>query len=204
MNVLAIGSHPDDIEYGCGGALLKLSAAGHEVSLFVATCGEQGGDPDTRRAEQEESVRLMGAKRLFWGGYVDTQLPLKKDLITAIENVVTETGPSLIFGHSPRDTHQDHRVLADATLSATRYTKNVLLYEVPSTQDFLPTVFVDIHDTLDAKIEVLKAHQSQVDKTQIQDMDICTIANSNANFRGIQARLKYAEGFLPVRYVMDI
>ena len=204
MNVLAIGSHPDDIEYGCGGTLLKLAGAGHEISLFIATCGEQGGDADTRRAEQEESVRLLGAKRLFWGGYFDTQLPLKKELITTIEDVVAEIKPSLIFGHAARDTHQDHRVLADATLSATRYTKNVLLYEVPSTQDFLPTVFVDIQSTLGAKLEVLKAHQSQVDKTQIQDMDICTIANSNANFRGIQARIKFAEGFLPVRYVMDI
>jgi LmbE family N-acetylglucosaminyl deacetylase len=203
MNVLAIGSHPDDIEYGCGGSLLTLARRGHTVSLFIATCGEEGGDGAVRRAEQEESARRLGVQRLFWGGYHDTQLPLEKELITAIEETVATVQPALIFGHAPQDTHQDHRVLADATLSATRYTKNVLLYEGPSTQHFQPTVFVNIEATLEDKLEVLRSHQSQVDKTSIQDMDICTIARSNANFRGIQARIKYAEAFLPVRYVME-
>ena len=111
--------------------------------------------------------------------------------------------PVLIFGHALHDTHQDHRVLAQATMSATRYTRNVLLYEVPTTQDFMPTLFVDIHDTLQQKLDLLRAHASQVDKTRIPQADILTIASSNANFRGIQARLKHAEAFIPVRFVIE-
>jgi len=203
MNVLAIGSHPDDIEYGCGGALLRFARQGYHIYLFIATGGEEGGDPGVRRLEQEKSAELLGAKKIFWGGYLDTQLPLKQELISKIESAVEEVKPSLIFGHASRDTHQDHRVLADATLSATRYMKNVLLYEVPSTQDFMPTIFIDIRETLAEKQEALRAHQSQMDKTRIHDLNILTVANSNANFRGIQARLKYAEGFLPVRFVVE-
>ena len=203
MNVLAIGSHPDDIEYGCGGALLRVARSGGNVYLFIATCGEEGGDPETRRKEQEACVRLLGARKVFWGGYHDTRLPLTRELISAIESVMRDVKPSVIFGHAPRDTHQDHRVLADATLSATRYTKNVLLYEVPTTQDFMPTLFVDICETLEDKLKVLEAHQSQVHQTRIEDQDILTLARSLANFRGIQARLKYAEGFLPVRYILE-
>ncbi|MFW6108100.1 MAG: PIG-L deacetylase family protein [bacterium] len=203
MNVLAIGAHPDDVEYGCGGSLLRFAGAGHGVYLFVATGGEQGGEAAVRRREQEASAGLLGAAKTFWGGYADTRLPLEQELISKIEAVVSEVQPSLIFGHAPSDTHQDHRVLADATLSATRYTKNVLLYEVPTTENFMPTIFISIRDTLGRKIEALRAHESQVDKTRIEDLDIVTIARSNANFRGIQGRTKYAEGFLPVRYAVE-
>jgi len=203
MNVLAISAHPDDIEYGCGGTLLRFARKGCGVYLFVATCGGEGGDADVRRREQEASARLMGAEQVFWGGYHDTEVPLRKELITKIEHAVREVRPSLIFGHAPRDTHQDHRVLSDATLSATRYTKDVLLYEVPTTQEFMPTFFVDIRGTLEDKLGLLAAHASQIDKTRIEDQDILTIARSNANFRGIQGRLKHAEGFLPVRFVIE-
>ncbi len=183
--------------------MLRLARKGYGVYLFIATSGEEGGNGQVRRAEQEDSAGLLGAKKIFWGGYRDTELPLEKELITKIEAAVKETKPDIIFGHAPRDTHQDHRVLSDATLSATRYTKNVLLFEGPTTQDFMPTVFIDIAETLDDKLDLLRAHGSQVNRTRIQDLDILTIASSNANFRGIQARVKYAEGFLPVRFVID-
>lgn len=203
MNVLAIGSHPDDIEYGCGGSLLQFARKGWATHLFIATGGEEGGDPGVRHSEQQAAAQLLGAENVYWGGYHDTQVPLKKELITKIEGVVTSVRPDIIFGHAPHDTHQDHRVLADATLSATRYTKNVLLYEGPTTQDFMPTFFVDIGDVIEEKLDVLRTHKSQIDKTRIEGLDILTIARSNATFRGIQARLKVAEGFLPVRFVVE-
>ncbi|HPM43708.1 MAG TPA: PIG-L family deacetylase, partial [Candidatus Omnitrophota bacterium] len=53
MNILAIGAHPDDIEYGCGGTLLQYANHNHKISLYVVTDGGFGGDPATRRKEQE-------------------------------------------------------------------------------------------------------------------------------------------------------
>ncbi len=67
MNILAIGSHPDDIEYGCGGTLLRFARTGDNVYLFVATSGEEGGSGDVRRAEQQDSARLLGIRKIFWG-----------------------------------------------------------------------------------------------------------------------------------------
>ena len=67
MNVLAIGAHPDDIEYGCAGTLIRYGQAGHQVFLFVMTRGEAGGDPDLRVKEQEASSHIMGAKDISWG-----------------------------------------------------------------------------------------------------------------------------------------
>ena len=63
--------------------------------------------------------------------------------------------PHFIFVHYHDDTHQDHRHLAMSTITATRYTKNVLFYEGPTTQNFAPTVFVDIQQALDRKIRAL-------------------------------------------------
>ncbi|MFQ6617992.1 MAG: PIG-L deacetylase family protein, partial [Fidelibacterota bacterium] len=194
MNILALGSHPDDLEYGCGGTLLKFSNSGDRVFLFIATYGEHGGDSGIRRREQERSAELIGAQELFWGGYKDTEIPLNQELIQTIENVIKKINPEFIFIHDPKDTHQDHRVLSSCTLSATRYVKNFLFYEVPTTQDFTPNIFVDIEDVIEKKFDLLKAHKSQVDKTNIKDMNILELARSNATFRGIQGRARFAEG----------
>ena len=204
LSILAIGAHPDDIECGCGGTLIKFVRAGHDVYLMVLTQGNLGGDPGVRRAEQEQSMKLIGARRIFWGEYDDTHVPVDVTLISTIEDVIREVRPSFIFTHAPQDTHQDHRNISQATLSATRYTRNVLFYEVPTTVQFMPGVFVDIRDVIEDKIELLRAHASQVEKTRIEDLDVLSLARSNATFRGTQARVKYAEGFSPVRLFFEM
>ena len=144
MNILAIGSHPDDIEFGCGGAVIKYARKGHHVFLMVMTEGSQGGDPGVRRAEQERAAAIMGARKVLWGDYRDTEIPPGRPLVQRLEEAVRLVAPDFIFVHHSDDTHQDHQNLAGATLSATRYTRNVLCYEGPTTQNFSPSVFVDI------------------------------------------------------------
>ena len=69
MKILAIGAHPDDIEFGCGGTLIKYGLKGHDIYLLVMTEGGMGGNQVERRKEQEEAAQLLGARELFWGGY---------------------------------------------------------------------------------------------------------------------------------------
>ncbi len=204
MNILAIGAHPDDIEIGCGGSLIKYSRAGHNVYLLIMTAGEMGGDADIRKNEQLESAKVIEAKDVIFKDYPDTNLPLNKILISNIEAVVKKTKPELIFVNYTHDTHQDHRTLAKGTISATRYIKNVLFYEVPTTHDFNPSVYVDITDVIEQKVGCLEAHASQVMKTNIEGLSIIEIAKSSATFRGIQGRVKFAEGFVPLRQFLSI
>ena len=204
MNILAIGAHPDDIEYGCAGTLIKYAERGHHIFLLVLTGGQEGGSSETRKQEQENAAELMSVQKIFWGGYHDTQLPLSKELIEKIEEVLGEVNPDLILVNYGDDTHQDHRILTQATMSATRYVRNVLFFEVPTTQNFNPQVFVDISDTLERKSQVLNAHASQVMKTNIEDMYIIELAQANATFRGIQGRVKFAEAFAPLRLFINI
>jgi LmbE family N-acetylglucosaminyl deacetylase len=204
MNILAIGAHPDDIEFGCGGALIKYSDRGHRLFLLVMTEGDLGGTSDNRVAEQKAAQSILGAQEIYWGDCKDTFLQVDKDIITKIEDVIGRVQPDLIFCHHPDDTHQDHRHLAQAVISATRYIRNVLFYEVPTTQNFNPQIFVDISDSLGRKIKALEAHRSQVTKTNIKDLTIIELARSTANFRGTQGRVKFAEAFHALRLFINI
>ena len=204
MNILAIGAHPDDIEYGCAGTLIKYAERGHHIFLLVLTGGQEGGSSEIRKQEQKTAAELMSVQKIFWGDYHDTQLPLNKELIEKIEDVLEEVNPDLILVNYGYDTHQDHRTLTQATMSATRYIRNVLFFEVPTTQNFNPQVFVDISDTLEQKFKVLEAHASQVMKTNIEDMYIIELAQASATFRGIQGRVKFAEAFAPLRLFINI
>lgn len=204
MNILAIGAHPDDIEFGCGGALIKYADKGHDIYLLVLTEGESGGVEGVRRKEQERSAKVIGVKKLFWGNYRDTEIPINQELIQRIENIVRKIKPAFIFVHYFDDTHQDHRHLSICTITATRYTRNVLFYEGPTTQNFNPTVFVNIDGELERKLKLLKAHASQVMKTNIEGLSISDIAQSSAHFRGIQGRVRNAEGFIPLRLFINV
>ncbi len=204
MRILAIGAHPDDIEFGCGGSLIKYGRQGHEVFLLVMTDGAGGGEGAMRRREQEASARILRAAKLLWGECADTALTLDRALIQRLEGVIQELEPDFIFVHYQDDTHQDHRNLAISTLTATRYTRNVLLFEGPTTQNFSPSVFVDIDTVLEQKVTSLEAHTSQVSKTNIEGLSIVDIARSSAHFRGIQGRVRNAEGFVPLRLFVNI
>lgn len=205
MNILAIGSHPDDIEIGCAGTIMGYREKGYDLYLMVMTDGYLGGNAKTRRREQEKSAKILGAKETFWGGFKDTELEYKgRELINSIEGVLKKTMPVFVFVNYPKDTHQDHRVLAEASISAARYSRNVLFYECPTTVAFNPSVFVNISHFMKKKIKALQAHASQINKTNIEGLSILEIAKSAAHFRGTQGRVKYAEGFHPLRLFMDI
>jgi LmbE family N-acetylglucosaminyl deacetylase len=204
MNILALGAHPDDVEIGCGGTLLKYARAGHHVYLMILTDGARGGDSDVRRSEQVASSQILGAREIFWGGYLDTELPVAREAIQQIEDVVKKVDPAFIFVNYLDDTHQDHRHLATCTVTATRYTRNVLFYETPTTQNFSPTVYVDIDGLLEAKVHSLEAHASQVSKTNVEGVSILDVARASAHFRGLQGRVRSAEAFVPLRLFINV
>jgi len=203
MKILAIGPHPDDLEYGCGGTLLKMAKKKFEINLLIMTRDEMGGNPNVRQKEQENVAHKLNAK-LFWGRFNDTQIPLEKQTINTIEYFIKSVKPDLIFCLHPQDTHQDHRTVAQATITATRYVRNVLFYEVPTTVDFTPaSIFSDITDIIGKKMELLKLHKSQVFAMRIADLSILEASKSVAQFRGMQNRVRYAEAFVPLRLSLD-
>jgi LmbE family N-acetylglucosaminyl deacetylase len=204
MRVLAIGAHPDDLEYSCGGTLIRHAQKGDEVYLMVVTDGQQGGDSELRRAEQMEAAKIIGANDVYFGGYSDTRFICDRESINAIEEVINKVKPDTVYTHCLDDTHQDHRNLSQAVVPAARSVTNLLFFEGYSAQNFVPTVFVNIAKVIHQKLAALEAHASQVEKTNIENRSIIDIALAAAGYRGIQGRVTYAEGFTSRRYFIDI
>jgi LmbE family N-acetylglucosaminyl deacetylase len=201
MKVLAIGAHPDDIELGCAGALLRHVAAGDEVTMLVMTPGEMGPQGLTSRVREQEAASAVIGARLIWGTFEDGSIPSGRDAVSLVDRVVKETGADVIYAHAPNDTHQDHVATSLAALSAARRMARVLFYQSPSTTSFDPTVFVDVERTLGDKLAALRAHWSQVMQCAMVDLEA---VEAGAKYWGSRAKISYAEGFESPRFVWDI
>ena len=203
MNILALGAHPDDIEYGCGGALLIAVENKHRVYMGVMTDGSATTN-NNRVAEQEEAARFLGASDLFWGGLHDTRLEPNRKLITAIESLLDKVKPEIVLVNAPADAHQDHQALANCAIAACRYIKRVIFYQDYTSLDFMPDTYIDIGHVLQRKVQLLACHKSQVQKKYPTGLDMLESVNALAAYFGFMAKVKYAEGFKPLRNLMQI
>lgn len=200
MKVLAVGAHPDDIELGCGAALLAHRRAGHAVTMLVMTAGRGASEQQSRPPEQEEAAALLQA-RLLWGGFEDGCIPDGEPAVRIIESAIAMTGAEIIYTHAAADSHQDHRSVAAATAAASRKAQRVLAYESPTSLGFSPTHFVDVEGLVEAKLNLIRVHLSQVMKNGLVDLEA---VEAQTRFRGFQARVRHAEAFVASRFLWDI
>jgi LmbE family N-acetylglucosaminyl deacetylase len=199
--VLAVGAHPDDIELGCGGALLAHRRRGDDITLLVMTTGEEGPqDARSRIGEQEDAAELLGAT-LLWGGFRDGAVPMDRSAVNTVQDAIEASGADVVYGHAPSDTHQDHRATAAAVLAATRRASRVLLFESPTTVDFDPVIYVDIATLVEDKLDLLRAHMSQVLKNGLVDLEAL---EAQARYHGFRARVRNAEAFESDRFLWEL
>lgn len=200
-SVLAVGAHPDDIELGCGGALAAHRAAGDTVTMLVLTDGQNGpGSSAERRREQERAAEVLDAT-LIWGRLVDCALTPDAGTVTVVENALRAVAADIVYVHAPDDSHQDHRAAAEATLAAARHGSRILHYRSPSTTRFQPTLYIDISAHLDRKLAAVACHRSQVRYSAMVDPEVLV---ASARHFGAEARTRYAEAFMPARFVWDL
>jgi LmbE family N-acetylglucosaminyl deacetylase len=201
VRVLAIGAHPDDVELGCGGALVRHSARGDDIAVLVMTRGERGVfEQRSRFAEQRRAARILGAE-LHWGPFVDGEVTFGPEVVRTIDDAIDASGAEVVYTHAPDDSHQDHRATSQASLAAARRLSSVLFYETPSTQRFHPTVFLDVTDELESKLALVRSHTSQIDRDGPVDVEALV---AQARFRGSQSRIRHAEAFEVGRFLWDL
>lgn len=167
LRILCLGAHSDDIELGCGGAMLTLLAAhpGSRV-LWVVFSGS-----DVRAAEARASAAdfLAGAKErdvrtlAFRESYFPSQVPEIKPVFETL----SAFEPDLVFSHRGADLHQDHRTIAELTWNTFR-DHVILEYEIPKYDGDLgrPNLYVPVTAEQAArKVEVLmSSFRSQASK----------------------------------------
>ena len=187
--VLAVGAHPDDVEIGIGGILLRHASQGHRVTVLTLTGGEAGGVVADRASESQRAAELLSA-RLIHAALTDTSVSEGGSTIGTILEVVEEIRPSTVYTHTIRDVHQDHRNAHSATLVAARGISRIFCYQAPSTTvEFKPTRFVAIDEFLEGKLEVIQAYTSQVKIRDYLDEEL------------LRATARYWSRFSQARYV---
>ncbi|RAL25944.1 PIG-L deacetylase family protein [Thermoflavimicrobium daqui] len=117
IKVMAIGAHPDDIEYFMGGTLLKYKKRECEICYVVATDGSKGGkiEPNKlikiRKNESKYAASFLDTEPIFLD-FPDGELIYDQKSYNIIRGLIHDNRPDIIFTHNPADYHPDHRVLS--------------------------------------------------------------------------------------------
>ncbi len=207
MNILAIGAHFDDVEIGCSGTLMKLKEEGHNIKIVVATDSSYRNpknkiirSKETALKEGEKAAKIMGIELItlnFKTFEVQFNEPLTRSLIEIIEDEKID----LIFAPWVHDIHRDHINVGKSALMAGRHISKFLMYRAnfyDSYQQFNGKFYYDISDYMNKKIEVIKAHKSELERVRYSWIEF--IKNQNRN-DGQKIGVEYAEVFEIVRYL---
>lgn len=186
---LAVGAHPDDIDFGCGGTLAKWAASGCEVHYLVCTDGSKGSwDPSLDRAalvarRENEQIRasevIGGAGRVTFLGELDGELVCSGRLIGRVAHQIRLIRPDVVLGHDPWKRyrlHPDHRnagfLVTDAIVAA----RDPHFFPEQSVSPHRPTALLlweadeadhveDISGYQEIKLRALLEHYSQHEST---------------------------------------
>lgn len=222
--ILAVGAHPDDIEFLCAGTLALLKDKGWKIHLATMTPGDKGSVEHTseeiaaiRKKEAAESASLLDAGYDCMEGE-DLFLFYNKEMITRVTKLIRMVKPTIVFTMSPIDYHVDHEISSKIVVTAC-FSAGVKLLETEGAEAFdeipylyymdpldgrdnfgkeiKPAIIVDISAKIDLKKEMLACHSSQREwlrKHHGVDEYIITMKNISSE-RGKMINKKYGEGF---------
>lgn len=204
VDVMAIGAHPDDVEFGCGGILAKMASEGKRLVIVDLTLGEMGtyGTPSQRRAEAHQAAHLIGAER------VNLEMG-DCSVVDSIENreklvsVIREYQPKLVLATmwKGEQNHPDHLACGQMARHACRLArfKNILPGVKPHTpggilhytqKNFDPPHFIiDISDHVEMWKKMILAHDSQMQTKPYLEWNL-----KKAAFLGTLIGVEYAQG----------
>jgi LmbE family N-acetylglucosaminyl deacetylase len=222
---LAIGAHPDDVEFGCGGTLAKWAAAGTAIHHLVLTDGAKGSwDPDQhvpqlvarRQDEQRRAAMILGGGDVTFLGRTDGELQNGLAEQWEVSRTIRMIRPDVVLGHDPwrrYRLHPDHRhagfIVTDAIVAARdpHFFRDqqlaphrpfaLLLWEADE-----PNHVEDVSAFVETKVAALLAHESQLRSTMGIDegatseiADFETRVRSQLGAHGALAQLPFGESF---------
>ena len=219
--VLIIVAHPDDESFGCGGLIKKLSKKKNNIFVVSFTNGVGSRNKtsvkkiNNRKVASIKASKILGFKWLAQYDFPDNELDKISllEIIKKIESHKKKINPHIVLTHNFTDLNIDHRLVAEATLTAFRPEPKetlelFLTFEVPSATDyrvlrnkknFMPNYFVNIEKFIDKKIKAIKCYKNEIKKYP-HSRSILGIKNLN-KLRGNQSGLKYSEAFEIIRKI---
>jgi Uncharacterized proteins, LmbE homologs len=226
QRVLVVAAHPDDEVLGCGALCAKLADGGAAVSVLILGEGATSRDQPPTGSSMDEAVRqlrqqaaqaaaLLGVQPPLFGKFPDNRFDTVAllELIKCVEAAKAAVQPTLVLTHHAGDLNIDHVLTHRAVMTAFRPlpgepARELLAFEVlssteyaasPGFSPFEPTVFVDVAEQLNRKIEALAAYTEEVHAAPHPRSEHAVRAL--AARRGSQAGLHNAEAFMLLRGV---
>ena len=217
LDVLAFGAHPDDVELGCGGTIIKLVQEKRLVGIIDLTRGELGtrGTSETRTKESKKASRILGIclreNMEFKDGFFQKNDTNKLKLIKKIR----EHKPDIVITNAPSDRHPDHGRSSDLTIDACflsglekietkqKIWRPKFIYHYIQFNSLKPDFLIDISAQIEKKVEAIKAYKTQFynpDSTEretiISSKEFLDSVKYRAQDLGRQSNCKFAEGFI--------
>lgn len=204
LQILALGCHSDDIEIGCGGAILRLGVE-HPDCVFhwvvFSAIGVRAAEARHAAAQFVDPLRLKGpVLKTFPDGFMPF---VGADIKTVFEELKRAVSPDLIFTHNRRDAHQDHRLISELTWNTFR-NHLILEYEIPKYDGDMgqPSVFLPISlEMCEKKVRlIMDTFRSQCDKRWFQRETFLSLMR----LRGMECNSPsgYAEAFYGRKLVL--
>jgi len=194
--ILCVGAHSDDIEIGCGGTLLKLTAEHPGLDVMWVVCSAGGERTKEARASARDFLRRSGSSQVVVWDFRTSFFPYEGERIKESFESLKPFRPDIVFVHHRDDRHQDHRVLSDLAWNTFR-SHAILEYEIPKYDGDMgtPNVFVPIsHALCRRKSKLLMRHfASQRNKHWFSE----ELFLATARLRGMECNspTHYAEAF---------
>ena len=190
MKILAIGSHPDDIELFMFGLLNLYHEKGEQIFLAIVTDGRAGGNDqknlvEIRRKETINALSLLGMPYFF--DFEDGKLFENQICLKTIGDYIKNINPDLIITHSPTDYHPDHRYISEYITNFCSFNFPLIYSENLMGINFYPDYYVDISSYFESKKKAILNHKSQNPKRLLE---FITFMNT---FRALQCNLKTSQ-----------
>ena len=217
IDILVFGAHPDDVELGCGGTVIKLISQGKKVAIIDLTKGELGtrGTPQTRKEECKNATKILGVEIRenmdFKDGFFENDEKHKLALIKKIR----EYCPEIVIANAPSDRHPDHGRASQIVLDACflsglekvetkqKIWRPKAIYHYIQFNNLKADLVVDISSQMDKKLEAVTAYKTQFYDAESKEKE--TIISKKGFLKSVKYRAQdlgrlsnceYAEGFI--------
>lgn len=217
VDLLAVGAHPDDVEYGMGGTLVRHHHLGYRIGVVDLTRGELGskGTPDLRHQEAAAAARVYGAAFRVGLDLGDNQVAATEAAVHRLAAIIRVSRPRIVASHLAEERHPDHRATHElvrrAVFAAALRTLDLDVGEhhvVAATLGF-PTdrvldgdVHVDVTEVWEARLATMQAFASQfdaptlpIDQRLYGTDDHLALVAARARVQGQAIGVRYAEAF---------
>ena len=223
LDILAIGSHPDDVELGCSGTLISEIRKGKKVGIIDLTQGELGtrGTIETRYAEAADAAAIMGISARENLKMRDGFFRNDEEHQLRLISVIRKYRPEIVIGNILEDRHPDHGrggwlIYDSCFFSGLRQIRTVdeqgeeqekwrpkMLLQYIQDRFFEPDIIMDVSDVWEQRMEAVKAYRTQFHdpsssepQTYLSNPEFIDAITARARLLGKRIGVKYGEGFL--------